>query len=174
MRGSLPRGVRFTVPMVRDVVFVRYPVEVSPPEGTIAFVSDGNRPLDDGSKSRPRGQSGVRVQGDRRINANTPSPWRCGISSASFHRGVEHMKDKTVVDLAEYSRAKHAPAWAAALCGMIQYVDDLAADALRVTDGDVGRAISVLETAIDMIKAEHGMGPPLPDSVRSYRNLVVP
>jgi hypothetical protein len=36
-----PGGIRFTIPLLGDrFVFVRYPMDVTPPEGLIGFVND--------------------------------------------------------------------------------------------------------------------------------------
>ena len=40
MQDSAALGVRFTVPLLKDVVFIRYPIGFAPPEGTIGFVND--------------------------------------------------------------------------------------------------------------------------------------
>jgi len=40
--SALPDGgVRFTIPLLKGWVFVRYPVETPAPEGTIGFITDG-------------------------------------------------------------------------------------------------------------------------------------
>lgn len=36
-----PDGVGFTIPLLKGWVFVRYPIEISAPEGTIGFLGDG-------------------------------------------------------------------------------------------------------------------------------------
>lgn len=36
-----PGGVRFTLPLLKGWIFVRYPVETPAPEGTIGFIGDG-------------------------------------------------------------------------------------------------------------------------------------
>ena len=36
-----PGGIRFTVPLLKGMVFVRYPIETPAPEGTIGFITDG-------------------------------------------------------------------------------------------------------------------------------------
>lgn len=42
--GKLPSGgIRFTLPGLRGFVFRRYPIEVTPEEGTVGFVNNDRR-----------------------------------------------------------------------------------------------------------------------------------
>lgn len=41
-KPDLPEGgMRFTMPLLKGWIFVRYPVETPAPEGTIGFITDG-------------------------------------------------------------------------------------------------------------------------------------
>jgi len=56
-----PAGVRFTIPLLKGWVFVRYPVETPAPEGTIGFITDGETwqragLFKDGEWHGPKGQ----------------------------------------------------------------------------------------------------------------------